>query len=134
MYTAKILNKIINDGVLTINVEFSDGVTTLVEWCKPQDEGGLKYWVKSRLDQLNAVPTLDSKYPDGQIIDVSETPAITKTQAEINRDNWILLYQKWIRVKTGLIDTGILNGNETKVVALKAKVQSDFLPAYVDFI
>ena len=134
MYTAKIHDKSFDAGVLRVQVEFTDGATSLFESCIPQDEGGLKYWIKGRLDQLNFASTSDVKYAVGSTVDLSETPVIQKTQAEINRDNWVLLYQRWLRVKTGLIDTGILTGNEAKVVALKAKVQSDFLPAYVDII
>lgn len=134
MYTAKIHDKSFDAGVLRVQVEFTDGTTSLFESCIPQDEGGLKYWIKGRLDQLNFASTSDVKYAVGSTVDLSETPVIQKTQAEINRDNWVLLYQRWLRVKTGLIDTGILTGNEAKVVALKAKVQSDFLPAYVDII
>lgn len=134
MYTAKIHDKSFDAGVLRVQVEFTDGTTSLFESCIPQDEGGLKYWIKGRLDQLNFASTSDVKYAVGSTVDLSETPVVQKTQAEINRDNWVLLYQRWLRVKTGLIDTGILTGNEAKVVALKAKVQSDFLPAYVDII
>lgn len=135
MYTAKINDKSFDAGVLRVQVEFTNGTESIFESCVPQDEGGLKYWVKGRLDQLNFASTIDSKYAVGSTVDVSVTPTTpTKTQAEIDRDNWMLLYQKWLRVKTGLIDTGILTGNETKVVNLKAKVQSDFLPSYVDFI
>lgn len=135
MYTAKIFDKSFDAGVLRVQVEFTNGVTSLFESCVPQDEGGLKYWVKGRLDQLNFASTSDTKYAVGTTVDVSETTTtLTKTQAEIDRDSWMLLYQKWMRVKTGLIDSGILTGNEIKVLNLKAKVQSDFLPAYVDFI
>lgn len=135
MYTAKIHDKSFEAGVLRVQVEFTNGTESIFESCVPQDEGGLKCWIKGRLDQLNFAATIDSKYAVGSIVDVSITQTTsTKTQAEIDRDAWVLLYQKWLRVKTGLIDTGILTGNETKVVNLKAKVQSDFLPAYVDFI
>lgn len=134
MYTATIKSKIIEERGLRIDVEFTDGVKTTQEFCHPSDEIGFKYWVKGRLDQLNFAATGDSKYAVGATVDVTEAPVITKTQAEIDRDTWMLLYQKWMRVKTGLIDSGILTGNETKVVNLKAKVQSDFLPSYVDFI
>lgn len=134
MYTAKIHDKSFDAGVLRVQVEFTNGTESLFESCVPQDEGGLKYWIKGRLDQLNFATTSDVKYAVGSTVDLSETPVVQKTQAEINRDNWVLLYQRWLRVKTGLIDTGILTGNEAKVVALKAKVQSDFLPAYVDII
>jgi hypothetical protein len=134
MFTAKITNKTLVDGVLTVFVEFSNGVTSLTEWCKPQDEDGLIYWVKSRLAQLNAAPTLDAKYAVDQVIDTAEVAAPEPTAAEIERDEWLADYRKWVRVKTTLIDTGVLTGNETQVLALKTKVQTNFKAAYLAFI
>ena len=45
MYTAKIKGKSSNEGRLWINVEFTDGKTTLIEGISPQDEEALKTWV-----------------------------------------------------------------------------------------
>lgn len=136
MYTAKIFDKSFNAGILRVQVEFTNGTDSIYESCVPQDEGGLKYWVKSRLDQLNFATTIDSKLPIGSTVDVSTpTPVIpTQTAAEIARDEWLKDYRTWVKVKSTLIDTGILTGSETKVVNLKAKVMSGFLPAYVDLI
>lgn len=136
MYTAKIQNKTIENGILTVNVEFTNGVTTLIEWCKPQDEGGLKYWVKARLDALNSASDIYSKYSDGSTVDVSSTVVspVVQTQAEIDRDKWLKKYNKWVKIKTTLIDTGILTAADPTLVTLKGKVQSDYLPEYLDLI
>lgn len=132
MYTAKIHDKSFDAGVLRVQVEFTDGATSLFESCIPQDEGGLKYWIKSRLDQLNFASVIDNKYSVGTTVDVS-TPVVTPPTPTAS-DIWIADYNKWVKVKTQLIDTGILTGNEAKVVALKIKVQTNFLPAYLDLI
>lgn len=136
MYTAKIFDKSFDAGVLRVQVEFSNGVTTIHESCVPQDETGLKYWVKGKLDQLNFAAVVDTNYAVGTTVDVS-TPVVVapvKTAAEIAQDAWLINYRKWTKIKTTLIDTGILTGNETKLAQLKAKVTSDFLPAYLDII
>lgn len=136
MYTATIKKKTIDNGVLRVEVEFSDGVNSIVESCIPQDLDGLKYWVKSRLATFNGALSIDTTLGVNDTVDVSDpvvTPP-TPTAEEIARDAWLANYKKWVRVKTTLIDTGILTGNETKAVQLKTKVQNDFLPAYLDFI
>lgn len=136
MYTAKIHDKSFDAGVLRVQVEFTNGTTSFFESCIPQDEGGLKYWVKSRLDQLNFAHEIDTKLPVGTTVDVSApTPVIpVQTQAEIDRDKWLKKYNKWVKIKTTLIDTGILTGNEANLVTLKSKVQADYLPEYLDLI
>lgn len=136
MYTAKIHDKSFDAGVLRVQVEFTNGTESLFESCVPQDEGGLKYWIKSRLDQLNFATVIDTKYSVGTTVDVS-TPveqAPVQTAEEIAAEKWLKKYYKWVKIKTTLIDTGILTGNETAVAALKGKVQSDYLPAYLDLI
>ena len=135
MYTAKIFDKSFDAGVLRVQVEFTDGVTSLFESCVPQDENGLKYWIKGRLSQLNFAGEVDTKFPNGDtvIVDPVVVPP-TPTAEQIAQEEWYKNYIKWVKIKTTLIDTGILTGNETKLVQLKAKVTSDFLPAYLDII
>ncbi|MEW3852055.1 hypothetical protein QOZ73_32975, partial [Pseudomonas aeruginosa] len=74
MYTAKIHDKSFDAGVLRVQVEFTNGTDSIFESCVPQDEGGLKYWVKGRLEQLNFATTSDAKYAVGSTVDLSETP------------------------------------------------------------
>lgn len=136
MYTATISRKDYVGGVLRVFVNFSDGTNTTEEYCIPQDVDGFKFWVKSRLATYNSAPMIESAYTDGATVDVADpvVPPVVPTAEEIARDAWLANYKKWIKVKTTLIDTGVLTGSETKVVQLKTKVQNDFLPAYLDFI
>lgn len=136
MYTAKIINKEYVGAALRVSVEFSDGVTTVVETCIPQDEAGFKFWVKSRLTTFNSGKTIDSTTAIDDVVDVADPVVVppTPTAEEIARDAWLTNYRKWIKIKSTLIDTGVLTGSETKLVQLKAKVTSDFLPAYLDII
>lgn len=133
MYTAKINRKDYVAGVLRVFVDFTDGVTTISENCIPQNEDGLKFWIKSRLETFNSASTIESTYADGADVDVSD-PVVTPpvlTQAEIDQQEWLKDYAKWVKVKTTLIDTGVLTGSETQVVALKNKVTTNFKPAYL---
>lgn len=135
MYTAKIFDKSFNAGVLRVQVEFTNGVDSVFESCVPQDETGLKFFVKSRLAQLNFAGEVDAKFPVGSIVDVSDQVIVdTRTTEEKARDAWLKRYFKWTKIKTTLIDTGILTGNEANLVNLKGRVQSDYLPEYIDFI
>lgn len=136
MYTAKINRKDYVAGVLRVFVDFTNGTDTYTESCIPQDENGLKFWVKSRLATYNAGAVIDTGYVDGSTIDVSDpvvTPP-TPTQEEIGRDTWIRNYRKWVKVKETLVDTGVLTGSEPQLVTLKNKVTNDLLPAYLDYI
>ena len=111
-------------------------MTTFTESCKPQDEDGLLYWIKSRLETFDAGEVIASTYADGADVDVSNPVVVppVPTQAELDKVEWFKNYNKWVKVKTTLIDTGILVGNETKVTALKTKVQTDFTPVYLDLL
>ena len=136
MYTAKIFDKSFIAGVLRVQVEFTNGVESLFESCVPQDEQGLKHWIKSRLAQLNFASDINSKLPNGTDIDVTDSVVakVAQTPEELAQIKWVVQYLKWIKIKTTLIDTGILTGDEPKIVALKTKVQEGFVPSYLDLI
>jgi hypothetical protein len=131
MYTATLKDKQPSGAAIRYTVEFSDGTNTVEESCIPQDLAGFKFWVKSRLAVFNAKDEI--AYTLGQAIDVTEPEVIppNPTQAEIDLAEWLDDYRKYVKVKTTLVDTGILTGNETQVVALKTKVQTNFKPAYL---
>lgn len=136
MYTAKINRKDYVNGVVRVFVDFTNGTDVYTEACIPQDEDGLKFWVKSRLAAFNVGEVVETNYTDGADIDVSDpvvTPP-TPTQAELDRDEWLKDYRKYTKVKTTLVDTGILTGNEAWFVTLRNKVTTNLLPAYLDLI
>lgn len=136
MYTAKIHDKSLNEGRLWINVEFTDGVTSIVEGLSPQDENALKEWVKEKLNFYNNVKPVVDLLNSGDTIDVSEPvvePQVIPNDIKL-RNEWVQRYNRWVKVKTTLIDTGILTGSETALVTLKNKVKTDFLPDYINYI
>lgn len=136
MYTAKINRKDYVDGVVRVFVDFTNGTDTYTEACIPQNEDGLKFWVKSRLETLNSAEVIEATYTDGSAVDVSEPEVVVPvlTAQEIAKNEWFILYNKWVKIKTTLIDTGVLTGNEAKVLALQNKVKADFIPSYLDSI
>lgn len=133
MFTAKINRKDYINGVMRVFVDFTNGTDTYTENCIPQDEAGLKYWVKSRLATFNAGEVIETSYTDGATVDVSEpvVPPYVPTQAELDEQEWLADYTKWVKIKTTLIDTGILTGQETQLVNLKTKVQTNFKPVFL---
>lgn len=133
MYTAKIKSKEIVNGIASVTVTFSDGTTTIDETCKPQDMDGFKYWVKSRLAAFNSVPDIQA-LQDGSEIDVSD-PVVeppTLTQAQIDERQWFADYAKWLRVKSNLVDTGVVPSSDTQVQALLKKVKDNFKASYLN--
>lgn len=136
MYIAKIHDKSYNEGRLWVNVEFTDGVTSIIEGISPQDENALKAWVKQKLNFLNYTKDVITSMADGNTVDVSDPVVVVPViPNDVKlRNTWIANYNKWVKVKNTLIDTGILTGVETPIVNLKNKVKSDFLPDYINYI
>lgn len=136
MYTAKINRKEDRGGVLEIFVDFTDGVKTYTDSCKPQDADGFKYWVKSRLATYNSSLALDAELNPDDEVDVSDTvvtPPVL-TQEEIDRNTWLEKYAKWVRIKTTVVDTGIVPVSNAKVAAMLADLKTTLKAEYIDYI
>ena len=136
MYQAIVKGKALNEGRITINVEFTDGTNSTIETCIPQDADAFKAWVKERLRFYNASAILDTELQENATIGTSDPIVVEPVipPAVIARNNWIDLYNKWVKVKTTLVDTGVLAGTETALVNLRNKVKNDFLPDYINHI
>lgn len=132
MFTHKIISKEFENGVLVLGVEFTDGVKVITEGVKPQDETGFKYWLKSRLASLNSLNDLEQVTVNTSV-DLSD-PVDTRSQVEIDRDNWLVKYRLWVRVKNTLIDTGIITAANPKATALLNEVKAGLKAEYIDFI
>ena len=138
MYTAKVINKVFDQGLLTINVEFTDGKETFTDHCVPQDKDAFNGWLKQKLEFLNHAKKTYKDLKDGDPLVVVEIPTVTPTPVltaeETARNTWLKDYERWVKVKSTLIDTGILTGNEAPLVNLKNKVKTNFLPNYINSI
>jgi hypothetical protein len=137
MYTAKVTAKEETTQGLKVSVEFyRDGNVSHTESVIPQDRDGFFHWLKSRLTTLNSGESLKTELVEGEDVTVPETVVeeVVLTQAEKDRAAWLEKYYKWVRIKTTMIDTGILTGNETQVQNFLADIKTGFKPAYIEHI
>jgi hypothetical protein len=132
MYTATILKKEFIDGKVFVSVSYPNGTDTLVETISATDLEVLKSNIRARVDSLNKANALSDTLTTGSI-DLTP-PADTITPAETEKQAWFNQYSKWVKIKTTLIDTGILTGNETQLVNLKSQVQNGFKASYINDI
>jgi len=134
MYKAITKRKVDTERGVRVDVDFVYGEKVISEFCWPQDKDGFDHWVMSRLAAHNF--GLQNNLVDGEEIvitkDVQEP--IVPTKAEIDRNTWLEKYHKWVRIKTTLIDTGVIPDNNAQVVAFLDAVKADFKPAYINFI
>ena len=136
MYTQKFNRKENTEQGVRYFFDFTNGTKTYTDACVPQDLNGLKFWIKGQLAKYNTEELLDTELVQGVAVDVSDTvvtPPVL-TQAEIARNAWLEKYSKWVRIKTTMIDTGVLTGNETQVQNFLSDVKAGFKPAYINFI
>lgn len=132
MWTAQIESKKIEKGILHIGVIFSNGSDsfTVVYPLENPNFESFKNQVKNRLSNLNGLDTLLGTINTGTVPD----PIVTQpTQAELDRQQFITDYSRWVNVKKA-IDVGILTGSEAPVLTLLNKVKAEFKPAYLDVI
>lgn len=119
MFTHTIISKEFENGVLVLGVEFTDGVTVITEAVKPQDEDGLKYWLKQRLASLNSLNQLEN-IAVGDSIDLSEEEVVL-TPDQIKELEYEALKNDLIKLKEEL-DLGLVTQEEydAKVLAVKS--------------
>ena len=132
MYTATLTDKKIVDGKIVATVSYTNGADTLVETISFIDVETFKRAGKSKIDALNATATAVTNLSLGTIDTTPTQP--TLTQAQIDEQAWMNQYAKWVRIKTTLIDTGILTGSETALVNLLNQVKTGFKASYVNDI
>lgn len=132
MFTHKIISKEFENGVLVLGVEFTDGVTVITEAVKPQDEGGLKHWLRERLASLNSLAELE-KVEINATIDPTEVPPVDKrTQAEKDEAQWFRQISKLRAFQELKALGGMPPGWQADLDALALKVQTDAKKAYLN--
>lgn len=123
MFTHKIISKEFENGVLVLGVEFTDGTKTFTEAIKPQDEVGLKYWLKQRLASLDGLDSLEN-ITVGEAVDLTEpeqilTPTeIKKREIQLAKSELFILKQE---VDLGLVSQSEFDIEKEKVIALAAE-------------
>lgn len=122
MFTATPLGFSKDNGILGVRVEFSDGIETFEEVVKPQNEEGLKYWIISRLEQLNSNKELEQKQEILNVpFDVSEPVQTEKvlTPEQIYLQARSILMEHKLDLDLGLITQSQYNIELEKVKALR---------------
>lgn len=133
MHTASIISKALDKRGqrLLIGVEFTDGVTVhtmSLPFAPTASFEDIKRRIKSLVDELDqAVVEVDSIVEGA--VDLDTLPELP----DIERNKWFGNYSRLEQIQK-LIDLGVLTGSEPKVVALRAKVTSDFKPEYLNLI
>lgn len=115
-----------------IVIRFSDGTK---EFSKPfsfsltatPDEQ--KKVVDRYLSEINAVaPTLPDNTTDFKVTDP------VQSAADIERGEWLYKHAKYVRVKTTLVDTGIVPLTNPKVQAMIDDLKATLKPEYIDYL
>lgn len=137
MYTAKVLKKEVENGIVKVFVTFTDGVNSQTEWCIPQDRQGFDFWVKSRLSVFNTGQELQADLADGADIDVSNTTP-TLSQAELDKQAWFAKYnelEQLEKIATKNFLTGArLTALNNKISSAKSFLDANAKVEYLDFI
>jgi hypothetical protein len=135
MFTATIKNKEDDGGAVKFFVEFTDGEKTVTEWCIPQNEEGFNYWVQSRLEVFNSCKDLSSKLEKGTEItivnQIENTPTVFSKE-EQEKNDWFVDYAKFTRIKTNLVDNGILSESDESFLELSERVKKGYKQEYFE--
>lgn len=127
MFTHKVISKDIDSHGLVLGIEFTDGVKKFTESVRPQDENGLKYFLKQRLASLNSLNQLDA-IKVGDVIDLSETPTYVDPETaklqeyEAKKIELIRVKQE---VELGLATQEELDAKVQEAVAAKEAIVAD---------
>jgi hypothetical protein len=133
MWTATVKSKELVGGALNVTVDFTDGTRTVTESCIPQDKAGFEFWVKSRLATFNGGVAIDAEYAVDAPVVIAEPVVVPPTQAELDYAEWFNDFNRLVRVQK-LIELGIIQASNAKVVALKNKVTTNLKAEYIDSI
>lgn len=134
-WKAKVVKKVIINGLLTIGVDFDNGIEKFRE--NYTSKGGnldIKSMVRNRIVELESLATLDQGINLGDVdLTLPITQPISETQADKDRREFLVNYEKWLHAKKG-IDSGIIDANNPDIVALLDKVKSQFKLTYLEVL
>lgn len=111
------------DGQIRLNVSFSDGTNTYNDVLFLTSLDDIKSILSNRANQL------ESLYSTPISLGVFDTTPTPLPPSDVQKAQFFVDYNNWVQIK-GLIDSGILTGNEQFATDLKTKVQSEFKVEY----
>lgn len=125
MWTSKLSNKQIKNGILTLNVEYTDGVQTIYEVLTFDSVPNLENMVKNRIKQLT---DLDN-YHASLIIGPISTAIAVPSQDELDRKLWFENYSRYRKLLQAVTD-GFLKSDDTSISNLLSELKSSYKPEY----
>ena len=129
MYTATLKNRLIEGGRIRWVVEFSNGTDTITDSFNERKYQDLQKSVARRLAELNFVDTFTI---DG-VIDPTLPVTVTQTQAEIDRNQWLMDWRK-LETANKLVQAGVIADTLPAYVTFKNKVIADFKVGYINYL
>lgn len=138
MYTATLQKTDVRpEGKIDAIVVISDGKNAFTKvftiGLREKDvDAAIKEQVKHFIDGLENADAKVALVTNG-VLDLSSVPSTVATQAELDRNAWIVSYHRLVGAQK-MIDLGILSDTQPQYVTLKNKVIADFKPAYVNFV
>lgn len=137
-WTATVSKESLVDGSKIFVVTYTDGSRTVTDRFDVQ--GGLtdtelSYKVQARIDSLTQQDAAFTAVTIGIVVPLPR-PILsppTPTPAEAAQVQFLSDYRQWLNIKKA-IDVGILTGKEPRVVALLARVRSEFKQAYLPLL
>jgi len=140
-WTATLESKEQLAGRIKLRVIYTDGTdsfTESVEIVAPGDAKAALRDVQRRLDQLDRMDTIFQAITVGPIdfspLDpILPAPPTPPTPQELARRTWVRDFTR-LRAALLLVDMGVLVATNPQIIALRATVTADFLPAYIDSV
>lgn len=129
MYTAKLINRLIEGGKIRWVVEFSNGTDTFTDSFSERKYQDLQRTVARRLAELNFVDT----FTVDTVIDSTLPVDVVLTQAEIDRNQWLMDWRK-LETANKLVQAGVISGTLPAYVTFKNKVIADFKVGYINYL
>lgn len=148
MYEALVKSTDLSNGMLTVEVEFTNTDTQEVftdefQTNQGQDESWLDTQVKNRLTQLNALPALKDSIAVNTAITLDTPAPVRQSQTRVNngaqldddaqaaRDEYVADYATFQQMINAL-SQGIIASDNADFVALKQKLSDNFSTDYLD--
>lgn len=131
MWTATINNKIITNGMLRVNVSFTDGTQTFTENYETrsgQDANWLNDNINRRINDLTSVISFADSIPIGVFTPTTPAPTPEPTSGKA-------LYEfrlKKFEAMVSAIRKGLITDTNPSFVSLKTWLKNNFVDEYID--
>lgn len=132
-WTVSMVKGVINNAK-TITLTYTNGVRSVVDAFEVQgliNDTYIQNRAQVKIDWLNAQDSSFAVLTEGPVTPqaiVVSPPVLS--QAEIDQATFVVDYQKLIAINRG-VAAGIISPTLPALVALKAKISAEFIPAYL---